>query len=102
MPQNSGTHRPIAVQDSALTLHGEPTAMYGGAVHYWRLERERWAPILDSVRAMGFTMISIYIPWEVHEISKGRFDFGEIKFAVFKGAPGEFTSFGQPHAGLPG
>ena len=78
MPQNSGTHRPIAVQDSALTLHGEPTAMYGGAVHYWRLERERWAPILDSVRAMGFTMISIYIPWEVHEISKGRFDFGEI------------------------
>jgi len=27
---------------------------------------------------MGFTMISIYIPWEVHEISKGRFDFGEI------------------------
>ncbi|WP_024285606.1 alpha-amylase family protein [Cellulomonas sp. KRMCY2] len=78
MPQNSGTHRPIAVQDSALTLHGEPTAMYGGAVHYWRLERDRWAPILDSVRAMGFTMISIYIPWEVHEISKGRFDFGEI------------------------
>jgi len=78
VPQNSGTNRPIEVQDSALTLHGEPTAMYGGAVHYWRLERHQWAPILDSVRGMGFTMISIYIPWEIHEIEKGRFDFGEI------------------------
>jgi beta-galactosidase len=27
---------------------------------------------------MGFTMISIYIPWEIHEIEKGRFDFGQI------------------------
>ena len=106
MPQNSGTHRPIAVQDSALTLHGEPTAMYGGAVHYWRLERERWAPILDSVRAMGFTMISIYIPWEVHEISKGRFDFGEINpsndidafltLCEEKGFNSELTWFGYP------
>lgn len=78
MPHHNGTHRPVAVQDSALTLHGEPTALYGGAVHYWRLARDRWEPILDSVRRMGFTMISIYIPWEVHEIEKGRFDFGEL------------------------
>jgi beta-galactosidase len=59
-------------------LHGEATALYGGAVHYWRLERDRWESILDSVRGMGFTMISIYIPWEVHEIEKGRFDFGQV------------------------
>jgi beta-galactosidase len=75
---NSGSNRPIAIKDSALTVHGEPTSLYGGAVHYWRLDRDAWEPILDSVRAMGFTMISIYIPWEVHEIEKGRFDFGEI------------------------
>lgn len=77
MPHHSGTPRPVTVQDGALALHGEPTALYGGAVHYWRLERDRWEPVLDSVRRMGFTMISIYIPWEVHEIEKGRFDFGE-------------------------
>jgi beta-galactosidase len=78
VPQISGIRRPVDVRDNALTLHGQPTALYGGAVHYWRLERERWAPILDSVRRMGFNMISIYIPWEVHEIEKGRFDFGQI------------------------
>ncbi len=78
MPSTTGTHRPVSIDDGALTLHGEPTTLYGGAVHYWRLERERWDGILESVKRMGFTMVSIYIPWEVHEIEKGRFDFGEV------------------------
>ena len=33
------------------------------------------APILDEVARMGFTTISIYIPWEVHERDRGKFDF---------------------------
>ena len=78
MPTNSGTHRPVMIENSALTLSGEASKLYGGAVHYWRLDRDKWDGILDSVKRMGFTMISIYIPWEVHEIEKGRFDFGEI------------------------
>ncbi|MFB9954526.1 beta-galactosidase [Cellulomonas denverensis] len=78
MPHSSGAQRPVTISDHRLALHGEPTALYGGAVHYWRLDRDRWEPILDSVAAMGFTMISIYIPWEVHEISRGQFDFGQI------------------------
>jgi beta-galactosidase len=28
------------------------------------------------VKDLGFTMISIYIPWEVHEVERGVFDFG--------------------------
>jgi beta-galactosidase len=75
---SADVYRPISLQNGALTLHGEATALYGGAVHYWRLDRDRWDSILDSVRRMGFTMISIYIPWEVHEIEKGRFDFGQV------------------------
>lgn len=78
MPHHSGTHRPVTIQNSSLAIDGEEVSLYGGAVHYWRLERDRWEPILDSVKRMGFTMISIYIPWEAHEIEKGRFDFGEI------------------------
>lgn len=78
MAHDTGTQRPVTIQDGALTLAGEPARLYGGAVHYWRLERDAWDGILESVRRMGFTMISIYIPWEAHEIEKGRFDFGEI------------------------
>lgn len=78
MAHDTGTQRAVTIQDGALTLAGEPARLYGGAVHYWRLEREKWDGILESVKRMGFTMISIYIPWEVHEIEKGRFDFGEV------------------------
>jgi beta-galactosidase len=42
------------------------------------LDRDKWDDILDKVKGLGFTMISIYIPWEAHEIEKGKFDFGEI------------------------
>lgn len=78
MPHNSGTHRPVTIENGALALDGKDSHLYGGAVHYWRLARETWDPILESVKRMGFTMISIYIPWEAHEIERGRFDFGEI------------------------
>ena len=65
----------IVTADHAITVDDERRALYGGAVHYWRLERSRWSGILDDVKRMGFTMVSIYIPWEVHEVARGEFDF---------------------------
>lgn len=67
--------RAVVAADHRFSVDDETRALYGGAVHYWRLERERWSPILDEVKRMGFTMISIYIPWEVHERARGDFDF---------------------------
>jgi len=68
----------VTVGDRRFTVDGQDIALYGGAVHYWRLERELWADILDKVKGMGFTTISSYIPWEVHEIERGKFDMGQI------------------------
>ncbi len=65
----------IAVEDQRLSANGQAKALYGGAVHYWRLDRGKWSPILDEVKRMGFTTISIYIPWEVHEVGRGEFSF---------------------------
>ena len=33
--------------------------------------------ILDKVKGMGFEVVTTYIPWEIHEVKKGVFDFGE-------------------------
>jgi beta-galactosidase len=70
--------------------------------------------ILDKVKSLGFTAISIYMPWEVHEIERGQFDFGSIdpnkdldafslwrKKKVHRTRPGpqinsELTWFGYP------
>lgn len=54
-------------------------SLYSGAVHYWRLDRDKWDEILDKVIGMGFNAITSYIPWEIHEIKPGEFDFGQIK-----------------------
>lgn len=69
--------RSIAVTDDGFTIDGEKSSLYGGAVHYWRLDRAAWDGILESVKDLGFDMISIYIPWEAHEIERGVFDFGQ-------------------------
>ena len=68
----------ISVGHGAFRIDDRATSLYGAAVHYWRLDRDKWDGILDSVVGMGFTTISIYMPWEVHEIERGRFDFGQI------------------------
>jgi beta-galactosidase len=68
----------ISVSSGEFRIDGRVERLYGGAVHYWRLDRDAWAGILDSVKALGFTMISIYIPWEAHEIERGVFDFGQV------------------------
>lgn len=70
--------RAVTVGDHEFRVDGDKVALYGGAVHYWRLDRDVWSPILDSVKALGFTTISIYIPWEAHELERGVFDFGEV------------------------
>lgn len=47
-----------------------------GAVHYFRLERAEWRAALAEVAALGLPMVETYVPWGVHELARGAFDFG--------------------------
>lgn len=67
----------VTVADGDFRVDGQPERLYGAAVHYWRLDRDKWDGILQNVKELGFTAISVYIPWEVHEIERGVFDFGQ-------------------------
>lgn len=51
--------------------------LYAGAMHYWRHDPEDWAPGLDALVRVGFRLVDVYVPWGVHEIHEGVFDFGE-------------------------
>ena len=68
----------LTISDQKFHLDDRDKLLISGSVHYWRLDHLRWAAILDRVREMGFETICTYIPWAVHEISQGEFDFGEI------------------------
>ena len=58
-----------------LEMGGEVVPMVSGAVHYWRLEPDRGGAVLDAVADLGFEIVETYIPWSVHELGPGRYDF---------------------------
>ena len=68
----------VKVTSSGISLDEVIVPLISGAVHYWRLERKVWERALDGVLEMGFSVIETYIPWSVHEISRGQFDFGTV------------------------
>ena len=51
--------------------------LYAGAMHYWRHVPTEWGAGLDAMKSMGLRLVDVYVPWAVHEIEPGRFDFGE-------------------------
>jgi beta-galactosidase len=76
--QSKGTTRLVTVGDHEFRVAGQTTTVYAGEIHYWRLDRDKWSDVLDKVKGMGFDTISLYIPWEAHELERGRFDFGQV------------------------
>lgn len=56
-------------------LDGQPLKIISGAIHYFRIDPEYWQDRLAKVKAMGCNTIETYVPWNVHEPSKGVFQF---------------------------
>lgn len=63
---------------NGLKIDGKEIPVYSGSFHYWRSERKDWGTVLDHIKALGFDIVETYIPWNVHEIEEGVYDFGEI------------------------
>jgi len=61
---------------SGLQLGDRTVPLLSGAVHYWHLPRPTWRAALEAVRELGLNMVETYVPWGVHELEDGRFDFG--------------------------
>jgi beta-galactosidase len=47
-----------------------------GAVHYFRIDRTEWRTALAETAALGLPLVETYVPWGVHELAAGAFDFG--------------------------
>lgn len=66
----------VTLLRDGLLVEGRHVPVYSGSIHYWRLERDLWPLILDRAQALGFNMIETYIPWGIHEVRPGVFDWG--------------------------
>ena len=61
----------------ALQLGQHQVPLYSGAVHYFRLKPSAWRPALEGLRSLGLNMVETYVPWGVHELRDGSYDFGQ-------------------------
>ncbi|GAB1293988.1 Beta-galactosidase [Apodemus speciosus] len=61
-----------------FTLDGHKFMIVGGSIHYFRVPREYWKDRLLKLQACGFNTVTTYIPWNLHEQERGKFDFSEI------------------------
>lgn len=69
---------------SGLVLDGQEQVQLCASLFYFRLPRETWAARLAQVRASGYTLVDVYVPWNFHETSPGVWDFeGRRDVAAF-------------------
>lgn len=57
-----------------LLQDGRPRLVLAGEIHYFRLPRERWAPVIDLLARAGADTVASYIPWLWHELADGSLD----------------------------
>jgi beta-galactosidase len=60
-----------------ISVGSDLVPLLSGSVHYWRLDPLDWKRALEATRDLGVRLVDTYVPWGVHEIAPGRFDFGE-------------------------
>ena len=51
------------------------SALFAAEVQYWRLDPDCWRPVLEAAVSAGLPGVSTYVPWEIHELGPGQFDF---------------------------
>lgn len=59
-------------------LNQAPMKVISGAIHYFRVVPEYWRDRLEKLKAMGCNTVETYVPWNMHEGSKGSFSFEGI------------------------
>jgi beta-galactosidase len=48
---------------------------FSAEMHYFRVEKRYWSICFERIKRAGFRIISSYVPWNLHEIRPGEFDF---------------------------
>jgi hypothetical protein len=65
---------PVEWDRYSMKIEGERVFLDSGEVHPFRMPGPRmWRDVLTKAKAAGLNSISIYIPWQLHEIEPGRF-----------------------------
>ncbi len=70
------TLHPITIGPTSYVIEGNPTYLYSGEFHYFRVPKRDWRRRMRLFRDAGGNCLATYVPWLIHEPEEGRFVFG--------------------------
>ncbi|WP_327639883.1 beta-galactosidase [Kribbella sp. NBC_00482] len=74
----------VEMDARGIRIDGEPRVLLCASLFYFRLPTEQWRARLEQVRRSGYTCVDVYLPWNYHELSPGRWSFeGRRDVAAF-------------------
>ncbi|QCB95428.1 beta-galactosidase [Cellulomonas shaoxiangyii] len=63
------------MRTSGLVIDGREQVLACASLFYFRIPWEEWAARLAQVRATGYELVDVYVPWNFHELAPGEWDF---------------------------
>lgn len=65
----------VTFNKDCYCINGEPTWLLSGEMHYFKMTRGDWRRRLVQLKCAGFNTVSVYMPWNYHELTEGEWDF---------------------------
>jgi len=70
--------------------------MISGEIHYFRIEPRRFDALLKAAKEIGVDTVGTYIPWNVHEIKEGIYDFSLLEDFIARVKKAGLKMFARP------
>ncbi len=65
----------LSIENGKLLLDGKAFYLASGDFHYFRTMQSGWRRRLKLMKSFGLNAVQTYVPWNLHEPEKGKFDF---------------------------
>jgi beta-galactosidase len=69
--------KPISFDKQCYRIDGQPTYLYSGEFHYFRVPKPDWRRRMQLFKEAKGNCIATYIPWLIHEPSEGEIVFSD-------------------------
>lgn len=67
--------RGLVASNRNFYFNGMPFRILGGSFHYFRTHPQQWKNRLEKMKAAGLNTVTTYIPWNLHEQVRGKYEF---------------------------
>lgn len=60
---------------NSIIINGKRIFLHSGEIHHFRTQPEQWEDSLNKIKHANLNAISLYVPWNWHEVEEGKLDF---------------------------